>query len=107
MVALEDTQPAGSLAAACKTLDQAKAVLTFLDAASEKVHVASSCCAQGPQSIQCKVVWHVRTCEHSMRKWLRPASALAADFAHALAVHQASCKKPAAKACRCCARRWH
>jgi tRNA(Met) C34 N-acetyltransferase TmcA len=34
---LEDTQPAGALAAACKSLDQAKAVLTFLDAASEKV----------------------------------------------------------------------
>lgn len=34
---LEDTQPAGALTAACKSLDQAKAVLTFLDAASEKV----------------------------------------------------------------------
>jgi len=34
--ALEDTQPAGSLVGACKTLDQARAVVTFLDAASEK-----------------------------------------------------------------------
>eukprot|EP00891_Asterochloris_glomerata_P009605 jgi/Astpho2/9605/Aster-03877 len=33
---LEDTQPAGSLVAKCKTLDQARAVVTFLDAASEK-----------------------------------------------------------------------
>ena len=29
-------QPAGSLVAKCKTLDQARAVVTFLDAASEK-----------------------------------------------------------------------
>jgi N-acetyltransferase 10 len=34
---LEDTQPAGALAAACRTLDQAKAVLSFIDAASEKL----------------------------------------------------------------------
>ena len=33
---LEDTQPVGALTAACKSLDQAKAVLTFIDAASEK-----------------------------------------------------------------------
>ena len=33
---LADAQPAGALAAACRSLDQAKAVLTFLDAASEK-----------------------------------------------------------------------
>lgn len=29
-------QPAGSLVAKCRTLDQARAVVTFLDAASEK-----------------------------------------------------------------------
>lgn len=34
---LSDTQPIGSLVAQCKTLDQAKAVVTFLDAASEKI----------------------------------------------------------------------
>ena len=34
---LEDTQPAGALTATCHSLDQAKAVLTFLDAASEKL----------------------------------------------------------------------
>jgi N-acetyltransferase 10 len=33
---LSDTQPIGSLVAQCKTLDQARAVVTFLDAASEK-----------------------------------------------------------------------
>ncbi|GBG87241.1 hypothetical protein CBR_g45300 [Chara braunii] len=33
---LADTQPIGSLVAKCRTLDQAKAVITFLDAASEK-----------------------------------------------------------------------
>jgi N-acetyltransferase 10 len=33
---LADTEPAGPLVSACKTLDQAKAVVTFLDAASEK-----------------------------------------------------------------------
>ncbi|KAK9836541.1 hypothetical protein WJX74_002758 [Apatococcus lobatus] len=33
---LLDTQPAGSLVQRCKTLDQARAVVTFLDAASEK-----------------------------------------------------------------------
>ncbi|KAG1681159.1 hypothetical protein FOA52_015602 [Chlamydomonas sp. UWO 241] len=33
---LADTQPAGSLLAKCRTLDQARAVTTFLDAASEK-----------------------------------------------------------------------
>ncbi|PNG99213.1 hypothetical protein TSOC_015014, partial [Tetrabaena socialis] len=33
---LADTQPAGSLVARCRTLDQARAVVTFLDAASEK-----------------------------------------------------------------------
>jgi N-acetyltransferase 10 len=34
---LQDTEPAGSLAAACRTLDQARAVLSFLDVASDKV----------------------------------------------------------------------
>ena len=29
-------QPAGPLVAKCRTLDQARAVMTFLDAASEK-----------------------------------------------------------------------
>ena len=29
-------QPAGALVAKCRTLDQARAVMTFLDAASEK-----------------------------------------------------------------------
>eukprot|EP00959_Pyramimonas_sp_CCMP1952_P325041 6803464-Pyramimonas_sp.AAC.1 len=33
---LNDTQPAGPLVAKCRTIDQAKAVVTFLDAASEK-----------------------------------------------------------------------
>jgi N-acetyltransferase 10 len=33
---LSDTQPAGGLISKCRTLDQAKAVITFLDAASEK-----------------------------------------------------------------------
>ncbi|GMH35584.1 hypothetical protein BSKO_03452 [Bryopsis sp. KO-2023] len=33
---LVDTQPAGSLVGKCKTLDQARAVMTFMDAASEK-----------------------------------------------------------------------
>eukprot|EP00877_Chromochloris_zofingiensis_P001222 jgi/Chrzof1/110/Cz01g03250.t1 len=33
---LSDTQPAGSLVGKCRTLDQARAVVTFLDAASEK-----------------------------------------------------------------------
>ncbi|GAQ78702.1 N-acetyltransferase 10 [Klebsormidium nitens] len=33
---LKDTQPMGALVDRCKTLDQAKAVITFLDAASEK-----------------------------------------------------------------------
>eukprot|EP00798_Chlamydomonas_sp_ICE-L_P008257 gene8257-1526_t len=33
---LTDTQPAGNLVGKCKTLDQARAVITFLDAASEK-----------------------------------------------------------------------
>ncbi|KAL6747969.1 hypothetical protein V8C86DRAFT_3147387 [Haematococcus lacustris] len=33
---LADTQPAGSLVAKCRSLDQARAVVTFLDAASEK-----------------------------------------------------------------------
>ncbi|GLC38597.1 hypothetical protein PLESTB_000450900 [Pleodorina starrii] len=33
---LADTQPAGSLVGRCRTLDQARAVITFLDAASEK-----------------------------------------------------------------------
>ena len=33
---LSDVQPAGSLVSRCKTLDQAKAVVSFLDAASEK-----------------------------------------------------------------------
>ncbi|KAL4434095.1 hypothetical protein ABPG75_000536 [Micractinium tetrahymenae] len=33
---LADTQPAGALVGKCRTLDQAKAVVTFLDAASEK-----------------------------------------------------------------------
>lgn len=33
---LADTQPAGSLVKRCRTLDQARAVVTFLDAASEK-----------------------------------------------------------------------
>ncbi|GBF87381.1 N-acetyltransferase [Raphidocelis subcapitata] len=33
---LADTQPAGSLVARCRSLDQARAVVTFLDAASEK-----------------------------------------------------------------------
>eukprot|EP00899_Mesostigma_viride_P009960 jgi/Mesvir1/18966/Mv18933-RA.1 len=33
---LKDTQPVGSLVDQCKTLDQAKAVITFLDCASEK-----------------------------------------------------------------------
>lgn len=33
---LRDTQPVGSLIACCKTLDQAKAVLKFIDAISEK-----------------------------------------------------------------------
>lgn len=31
---LADTQPAGALVGKCRTLDQAKAVVTFLDAAS-------------------------------------------------------------------------
>ena len=34
---MQDTEPAGSLAAACRSLDQARAVLTFLDVASDKV----------------------------------------------------------------------
>ena len=33
---LQETEPAGPLVSCCKTLDQAKAVVTFLDAASEK-----------------------------------------------------------------------
>lgn len=33
---LADTQPAGALVAKCRTMDQARAVVTFLDAASEK-----------------------------------------------------------------------
>ncbi|GFR40676.1 hypothetical protein Agub_g1265, partial [Astrephomene gubernaculifera] len=33
---LADTQPAGSLVSRCRTLDQARALVTFLDAASEK-----------------------------------------------------------------------
>ena len=33
---LKDTQPAGPLVAAARTRDQAKAVLTFIDAISEK-----------------------------------------------------------------------
>jgi N-acetyltransferase 10 len=33
---LRDVQPAGSLVSKCRTLDQAKAVVSFLDAASEK-----------------------------------------------------------------------
>lgn len=33
---LADTLPAGPLVSRCRTLDQAKAVVTFLDAASEK-----------------------------------------------------------------------
>jgi N-acetyltransferase 10 len=33
---LDDVEPAGPLVKCCKTLDQAKAVVTFLDAASEK-----------------------------------------------------------------------
>lgn len=33
---LADAQPAGALASACATLDQARALVTFLDAASEK-----------------------------------------------------------------------
>lgn len=33
---LNDVQPAGALVSRCKTLDQAKAVVSFLDAASEK-----------------------------------------------------------------------
>lgn len=33
---LRDTQPMGALVGKCKTLDQAKAVITFLDASSEK-----------------------------------------------------------------------
>ena len=33
---LADTQPVGSLVAAAKTLDQAKAILTFVEAISEK-----------------------------------------------------------------------
>jgi N-acetyltransferase 10 len=33
---LADTQPAGALVARCRTLDQARGVVTFLDAASEK-----------------------------------------------------------------------
>ncbi|PNW85567.1 hypothetical protein CHLRE_03g192850v5 [Chlamydomonas reinhardtii] len=33
---LADTQPAGALVGRCRTLDQARAVVTFLDAASEK-----------------------------------------------------------------------
>lgn len=36
VTSLEDTQPAGSLVSRCRTLDQARAVVTFLDAASEK-----------------------------------------------------------------------
>uniref|UniRef100_A0A7R9TSQ7 RNA cytidine acetyltransferase n=2 Tax=Prasinoderma coloniale TaxID=156133 RepID=A0A7R9TSQ7_9VIRI len=35
-LSLADTQPAGSLLERCKTLDQARALLTFLDAASER-----------------------------------------------------------------------
>lgn len=34
---LTDTQPAGALTSACRSLDQAKALLTFLDVASDKV----------------------------------------------------------------------
>eukprot|EP00466_Bigelowiella_natans_P003509 jgi/Bigna1/57656/fgenesh1_pm.23_\ len=34
--AMQDTQPAGSLVDLCKTLDQAKAVLTFIEAISDK-----------------------------------------------------------------------
>ena len=33
---LKETEPAGPLVSQCRTLDQAKAVVTFLDAASEK-----------------------------------------------------------------------
>jgi N-acetyltransferase 10 len=33
---LRDTQPVGPLVGKCRTLDQAKAVITFLDAISEK-----------------------------------------------------------------------
>ena len=33
---LAETQPAGALLECCRSLDQAKAVVTFLDAASEK-----------------------------------------------------------------------
>jgi N-acetyltransferase 10 len=33
---LADTQPAGTLVSLCKTVDQAKSVITFLDSASEK-----------------------------------------------------------------------
>lgn len=33
---LEDTQPAGTLVSMCRTADQAKALITFLDASSEK-----------------------------------------------------------------------
>eukprot|EP00898_Chlorokybus_atmophyticus_P002421 jgi/Chlat1/317/Chrsp1S03186 len=35
-LSLKDTQPVGSLIDKCRTLDQAKAVITFLDAVSEK-----------------------------------------------------------------------
>lgn len=34
---LSDTQPAGALTATCRSLDQAQALLTFLDVASDKV----------------------------------------------------------------------
>jgi N-acetyltransferase 10 len=33
---LRDSQPAGPLVGLCRTIDQAKAVVTFLDSASEK-----------------------------------------------------------------------
>lgn len=33
---MKDTQPVGNIIAACRTLDQAKAVLTFVEAISEK-----------------------------------------------------------------------
>ena len=36
VASLQDTQPVGPLVAKCRTLDQARAVVTFLDATSEK-----------------------------------------------------------------------
>jgi tRNA(Met) C34 N-acetyltransferase TmcA len=36
IASLQDTQPVGPLVARCRTLDQARAVVTFLDATSEK-----------------------------------------------------------------------